>query len=109
MPPAETAMGDLGKVLKDFRIFHGAKQTDAATLLGLSSSYVSQIESGERIPSLDVLGEYSRVFGFSVMEIFFITEHYGKTSKQLPKDVDSKINIMLEWHTMLNDFQSKDA
>lgn len=50
---------DLGRALKIYRLMAGIKQKELAQRLDTSSSYLSLIESGKRIPSLDFLSRAS--------------------------------------------------
>lgn len=46
----------IGPILKDLRIERRMKQCDLANRAEIAVGYLSQIESGKKIPGLDVLG-----------------------------------------------------
>lgn len=55
-----------GQRLKKLRLEHGWTQEALAKQLGFVKSTVSQWESGDRIPSEDILRQLADVFGVSV-------------------------------------------
>ena len=64
----------LGEALRLIRVYHDLKQKDAADLLGLSTSYLSEIEKGRKVPALDIVNRYSDKFGLPVSSIMFFAE-----------------------------------
>lgn len=52
----------IGKALKRTRQFHRLSQAKLATDLKISKSYLSELESGKKTPTIDVLEKYSKVF-----------------------------------------------
>ena len=59
------------------RVFHDLKQVELAEKLGVSKSYVSEIEKGNRTPSLDVLQSYASAFDVPLSSILFFSEKLG--------------------------------
>jgi transcriptional regulator with XRE-family HTH domain len=53
-------MNNLGKILKHIRVFNDLTQLELSKKLNISRSYISEIESGKKIPTLEVLRDYSR-------------------------------------------------
>lgn len=64
----------LGEALRLIRVYHDMKQKDAAKLVGVSVSYLSEIEKGHKTPSLEVIEKYSDKFGIPVSSIMFFAE-----------------------------------
>ena len=52
----------LNKALKIVREVHRMKQGELAEALGISKSYLSELERGEKKVSLDVLNKYASTF-----------------------------------------------
>lgn len=52
----------LNKALKIVREVHRMKQGELADALGISKSYLSELERGEKKVSLDVLSKYANTF-----------------------------------------------
>jgi DNA-binding XRE family transcriptional regulator len=59
---AEDGRKMLNEALRLVRVYHDLSQADVAERVGLSKSYVSEIESGEKNVSIAVLEKYSTAF-----------------------------------------------
>lgn len=64
----------IGEALRLLRVLNDRKATDLAAELGISRSYVSDIENGRKEPSTDVIRRYAEVFGVPVSSIWFFHE-----------------------------------
>ncbi len=71
----------LSEALRLIRVFHDMKQQELADRLDLSKSYVSELESGKKAPSLDVIQKYSDAFGLPPSSIMFFAENLENPSK----------------------------
>jgi transcriptional regulator with XRE-family HTH domain len=71
----------LSEALRLIRVFHDLKQVEAAEKLGISKSHLSEIESGTKTPSLDVVERYSKTFGIPMSSIMFFSENLEKAGK----------------------------
>lgn len=77
----------LSEALRLLRVFHDMKQKDLAEEVGVSRSYISEIEKGNRTPSLDVVERYAEVFRVPVSSILFFSE-------RLNSDADNKNDLL---------------
>ena len=64
----------LAEALRLIRIFHDLKQNELAGQLGISKSHLSEIESGKKQPTLQLVERYSSEFGIPVSSILFFSE-----------------------------------
>ena len=64
----------LGEALRLIRVYHDLKQKQAAERLGVSTSYISEIEKGTKTPTLDTIERYSKAFDIPVSSIMFFSE-----------------------------------
>lgn len=64
----------LSEALRLLRVFHDLKQNELAERLELSKSYISELEKGNRKPSLDVIEKYASEFNIPVSSILFFAE-----------------------------------
>lgn len=64
----------LSDALRLIRVFHDVKQTDLAGRLGVSKSYISEIESGKKVPTIEVINKYSTEFKIPASSILFFSE-----------------------------------
>ena len=71
----------LSEALRLIRVFHDMKQQELAERLGLSKSYVSELESGKKVPSMEVIQKYSETFGIPASSILFFSESLEDPSK----------------------------
>lgn len=71
----------LSEALRLIRVFHDLKQQEIADRLRLSKSYVSELESGKKAPSLDVIQRYSDEFGIPASSILFFSENLEDPSR----------------------------
>jgi transcriptional regulator with XRE-family HTH domain len=55
------------------------KQNEAAEKLGISKSYLSEIERHHKEPSLDLLKKYESTFGIPMSSIMFFAENIGQS------------------------------
>ena len=68
----------ISEALRLIRVFHDMKQNEAAEALGLSKSYVSELENGHKAPSMEVIEKYSEVFSIPPSSILFFSESIGR-------------------------------
>lgn len=66
----------------------------------MSNSYLSEIETGNKVPGLDLLERYAKVFKMPVSSILLFSETIGskhKASAKLRSASADKILRLLEW------------
>ena len=59
----------LGKNLKRIRIEKGITQGDIVRTLGVSRSFISNIENGKTNPTLSTISKLAKAIGVSVVEL----------------------------------------
>lgn len=81
------------------RVFHDLSQTALAERLGISSSYLSEIESGKKSVTLELLQKYSEIFNMPMSSLLFFSENVGNVSgsQKARAVIASKALRMLEW------------
>ncbi|WP_418514778.1 helix-turn-helix domain-containing protein [Delftia sp. PS-11] len=74
-------------------------QTQLSYELGLSNSFLSEIESGKKTPSLEILGKYSERFGISMSSLLFFSESLDddKFGSKVRFSVGKKALALLNW------------
>jgi transcriptional regulator with XRE-family HTH domain len=100
----------INRALKVIRQFHGMKQNELAENLEISKSYLSEIETGKKPASLELLKKYSEVFDIPVSSLVFFSENLGKkgvTSSKLKNAVATKVINVMEWFVEKNDSKTK--
>lgn len=89
----------LYRALKLLRAFHQLSQVELAKRLGISNSYLSEIESGSKSPNLELLEQYSSVFKLPVSSILLFSEQLGEATpgNRLRVKAADKVLRLLEW------------
>lgn len=72
----------MGEALRLLRIFYGYKSTELAKMLGLSQSYVSELENNRKQPTLDVLDRYAKVFDMKKSTLLLFAESLEEENKK---------------------------
>ena len=86
----------IGNVLRSLRIINDLTVKELSEKMSLSSSYICDVESNRKKPSLDLLEKYSDVFGISRSTLLFFDEQgqqYQYEHKQLLFDILQRIQM----------------
>lgn len=88
----------LNEALRLLRAYHDISQTELCVELGISNSYLSEIESGKKQPTLDLLEKYSKRFEIPLSSLLFFSENIesGVTDK-LRLGAAKKVVSLLQW------------
>lgn len=68
----------LNEALRLVRVFHDIKQSQLAEMLGISRSYLSEIESGKKVASIDLLEKYAEIFEIPPSSLLLFSENIEK-------------------------------
>jgi transcriptional regulator with XRE-family HTH domain len=86
------------KALRLIREYHRLSQTELAAKLGLSKSYVSELERNKK-PTIEVIERYAEAFSIPVSSLLLFAEQSNKAG--VPEKVRviaaGKVLKMLEW------------
>lgn len=69
----------IGEALRLIRTIKGYKAKNIAKKLGISPSYLSQIETGQKKPSLELIEKFAVVVGERPSSILFFYEEYTQS------------------------------
>lgn len=64
----------IGEAFKIIRVFNGLTQQDLSTDLNISHSFLSQIESGKRNPTLTTVESFAKRFKIPVSSLMLFSE-----------------------------------
>ncbi len=89
----------LNDALKQIRMFHEMKQVELAQKLDISKSYLSEIESGRKSVTMDLLQKYGEVFSVPASSLLVFSENIdaAKASDKLRLKCANKIIKVMEW------------
>jgi len=97
-------MDHFGEALRLFRVFHDLSQTDLAERLKISKSFLSEIESGKKDPTLNLLSRYAEEFGVSLSSLLFFAETITSADGEtVSSRIAPKVLKLLNWVSAAKD------
>lgn len=99
----------LNQALRLIRTYHDLSQTELCKKLGISNSYLSEIESGKKQPTIDILTKYSEYFEIPLSSILFFSESIDapKPTTKLRTSIAKKVINILEWVENKNEAKAR--
>lgn len=73
------------------------KQSELAAELGVSRSYLSEIESEKKVPTMDFLKKYSEKLGLPISALLYISESLKDPKASVKNRISSKAMNILKW------------
>lgn len=101
----------LNKALKYVRIFHHINQVELSERLNISRSYLSEIESGKKKVSLELLDKYAETFNIPASSLLLFSEQLesGSFPEKGRIYMARKILKIMEWLTEKDNFDGKEG
>lgn len=89
----------LNDALRVFRSYHGLSQSDLAERLDISPSYLSELESGRKQVTLQILEKYSQSFDLPISSILLFSENIedGSIAGKFKTAAAKKVVSILQW------------
>ena len=93
-------MTTLGQVLKLFRLSVAENFTaqKLAKEMGVSATYISEVENGKKTPSLESLKNFSKVFNVPLSQIFKIEEEANENNWSYEKTFLEVVKTYLKYN-----------
>lgn len=86
------------EVLRLVRVFHDMNQASLAERLQISKSYLSEIESGKKKVTLELLQKYADTFGMPLSSLLFFAEQVEDGAREKARTaIAGKVVKMLDW------------
>jgi transcriptional regulator with XRE-family HTH domain len=97
----------LNEALRLVRVYHDLTQADVAERVGLSKSYVSEIEGGDKNVSIAVLEKYSSAFDIPMSSLMLFAERVdgGGKADAIRVYVADKALKMLDWASTISEYR----
>lgn len=71
----------LGETLRRLRGIYGYSAKEMSERLGISGSYLSEIEKGKKSPTLDLLNRYSKILDIRTSSLMRFSEEFDCAEK----------------------------
>jgi len=96
--PKEKPNVNIGEVIKSYRSTRGLSQGDIERRTGLLRCYLSRVENGHTVPSLETLAKIAEAMEISLADFFPGTEtsHDKETQKMLGELSQDEIRFLAE-------------
>ena len=107
--PKEKPKVNIGEVIRSYRSDRGLSQGDIERRTGLLRCYLSRVEHGHTIPSLDTLSKIAGAMELPLSQ-FFAEPGHSNGSKGLPQLSDDEVRFLSQirrYSTNLNDSDRK--
>lgn len=88
---------EISRVLKCIRLYSKYNQKQLSILLGVSPSYICEIELGKKEPSFTILKNYSKTFDIPISTILLFSENYGNKPNKMIQLMCKKTLSLFEW------------
>ena len=100
----------MDNVFRLIRVFHNLNKSETAKKVGLSLSYVSELESGSKNPSLDAINKYASGFDIPASSLLLFSEAAeGEGVVMDHLKIKKKVLSMLSWLAMLGEEDGGEA
>jgi transcriptional regulator with XRE-family HTH domain len=100
---------NIGETIRNYRLQKGMSQGDIEKRTGLLRCYLSRVENGHTIPSLDTLSKIAGAMELPLSQ-FFSEPGHSNGSKGLPQLSDDEVRFLSQirrYATSLNDSDRK--
>lgn len=89
----------LNEALRLVRVYHDLSQSELSLDLGVSNSYISELEAGKKQPTLDMLSKYSERFDIPVSALLLFGEQLEnpRPTEKIRKYAAKKLISLLQW------------
>jgi len=101
---------NIGETIRNYRTQKGMSQGDIEKRTGLLRCYLSRVENGHTIPSLDTLAKIAQAMEVPLGQFFAETSTNGGNSKNLPALTEEEVRFLTQirrYSSNLNDSDRK--
>jgi transcriptional regulator with XRE-family HTH domain len=100
---------NIGETIRNFRLQKGMSQGDIEKRTGLLRCYLSRVENGHTIPSLDTLAKIAQAMEVALAQ-FFADNNEDNGAKNLPQLSEDEVRFLSQirrYSSSLNDSDRK--
>src|SRR5271157_3355937 len=109
LPPVNTIANNIGSTIRTFRLQKGMSQGDIEKRTGLLRCYLSRVENGHTVPSLETLSRIASAMDMPLARFFSETsaDNGGKPVPQLAEDEVRFLSQIRRFSPNLNESDRK--
>ena len=103
---------NIGELLKKLRLIYSFKAVEVCSKLNISPSYLSEIEHNKRVPSLELLEEFAKLFDIKLSTLILISEEYAEMRKANKAEIaiqKKMIKLVNNYASGLEEFEENDG
>ncbi len=101
---------NIGETIRNFRLQKGMSQGDIEKRTGLLRCYLSRVENGHTIPSLDTLAKIATAMDVPLANFFVESGNNGDGNKSIPQLSEDEVRFLTQirrYSSGLNDSDRK--
>jgi transcriptional regulator with XRE-family HTH domain len=100
---------NIGETIRNYRLQKGMSQGDIEKRTGLLRCYLSRVENGHTIPSLDTLAKIASAMDVPLAH-FFADRHHApsKNGKDLPQWTEDEVKFLAQFRRYSSNLNDSD-
>ena len=98
---------NIGQTIKDYRLQKGMSQGDIEKRTGLLRCYLSRVENGHTVPSLDTLAKIAGAMELPLSQ-FFMENGRENGSKNLPQLTEDEVRFLTQMRRYTGQLNDSD-
>lgn len=98
---------NIGQTIKNYRLQRGMSQGDIEKRTGLLRCYLSRVENGHTIPSLDTLAKIASAMDLPLAQ-FFSDQSSHHNGRSLPQWTEDEVRFLTQFRRYSNNLNDSD-
>jgi transcriptional regulator with XRE-family HTH domain len=99
---------NIGETIRSYRLQKGMSQGDIEKRTGLLRCYLSRVENGHTIPSLDTLAKIASAMDLALAQFFADHNSQVSNGKNLPQWSDDEVRFLTQFRRYSNNLNDSD-
>jgi transcriptional regulator with XRE-family HTH domain len=99
---------NIGETIRSYRLQKGMSQGDIEKRTGLLRCYLSRVENGHTIPSLDTLAKIAGAMDIALAQFFADHEAEAPNGKNLPQWSEDEVRFLTQFRRYSNNLNDSD-
>jgi transcriptional regulator with XRE-family HTH domain len=99
---------NIGETIRNFRLQKGMSQGDIEKRTGLLRCYLSRVENGHTVPSLDTLAKIAGSLDVPLGQFFADTADNGSNGKTLPQLSEEEVRFLSQIRRFASNLSDSD-